>query len=191
MNLKKNTLKTEIVMKRDPKIRNKYKQFAISSYESKDYINCINYFREAQQQELNGNNKQSNRFYELCLSLRYLYPLKLAINLFPLQNENNTNNQNNKNNKNSKNTKNNRNNTQYQHEKQQQQKLLEIPFDIWNVVFYYTPAREIEILSLLFPIEITLTSSPYFSPNKAIAPSLIALSGDISLVVTLLFCLMK
>ena len=123
----KYTLKTEIVMKRDAKIRKKYQQFAISSYESKDYINCINYFREAQQQELAGNYKESNRFYELCLSLRYLYPVKLAMDL--INNENNNNNHNNRN----------------------RQKLMEIPFDIWKVIFNYTPAREIEIVSLLFP----------------------------------------
>ena len=47
------------------------------------------------------------------------------------------------------------------------------------------------VLALSWPIDITLTSSPYFSPNNAIAPFLIALSGDINLVVTLLSCLTK
>ena len=123
----KNTLKTEIVMKRDAKIDEKYQQFAISSYESKDidYINFTNYFREAQQ--LASNHKEPSQFYELCLSLRYLYPVKLAMDL--INNENNNNNHNNRNTK----------------------KLIELPIDIWKIIFNYTTAREVEMVSLLFP----------------------------------------
>ena len=76
-------LKTEIVMKRYAKIRKKYQQFAISSYESKDYINY----------------KASNGFYKLCLSPRYLYHVQWAIDIDLINNENNSNNHNNRNRK--------------------------------------------------------------------------------------------
>ena len=121
----KYTMKTEIAMSRDPVIRNKYNQFAISNIESKDYINCIDYFRQAQGAELKNENQESNIFYELCLSLRYLYPVKLILDSQSKQKDKN--------------------------KRYNMNRIHSIPSDLWHVIFDYVTSREVEIISLLFP----------------------------------------
>eukprot|EP01084_Bolivina_argentea_P197029 337707_1 len=69
-------LKTEIVVTRQPNISNR-SGFAISCEESLDYKRCLNYFIEAQRQELNGNKTKANELYERSLSIRYSYPKTL------------------------------------------------------------------------------------------------------------------
>ena len=53
--------------------------FAVSDEEREDYLACLNYFREAQQQELNRHPKTTRLdrigdLYERSLSIRYCYP---------------------------------------------------------------------------------------------------------------------
>eukprot|EP01084_Bolivina_argentea_P019046 35440_1 len=74
--LYKYILRTDIIVKRI----SKRKGFAVSSDESKYYLKCLNYFRNAQQFELNGNKKQANIFYEKSLNLRYSFPFALTQN---------------------------------------------------------------------------------------------------------------
>ncbi len=63
-------LKTDVVVKRCAKEFG----FAVAECEKKDYMVCLNYFREAQQQELNRNFDIASDLYEKALSIRYCYP---------------------------------------------------------------------------------------------------------------------
>lgn len=62
-------LKTDILVSRvNPQ------GFHVNAQESAQYLMCVNYFREAQQQELKMNNKKANELYEQALSLRFAHP---------------------------------------------------------------------------------------------------------------------
>ena len=63
-------VKTDIVAKRHSK---KF-GFAVENEEKDDYLTCLNYFREAQQQELKYNFLEASNLYERALSIRYCYP---------------------------------------------------------------------------------------------------------------------
>ncbi len=63
-------LKTDVVVKRCAKEFG----FAVAECEKKDYMVCLNYFREAQQKELNRNFDVASDLYEKALSIRYCYP---------------------------------------------------------------------------------------------------------------------
>ena len=63
-------LKTDVVVKRSSKEFG----FAVEEWEKKDYMNCLDYFRKAQQQELHENFDVASDLYEKALSIRYCYP---------------------------------------------------------------------------------------------------------------------
>jgi hypothetical protein len=63
-------LKTDVVVKRSSKEFG----FAVEEREKKDYMTCLNYFRQAQQQELHRNFDIASDLYEKALSVRYCYP---------------------------------------------------------------------------------------------------------------------
>ena len=63
-------LKTDVVVKRCAKEFG----FAVAECEKKDYMVCLNYFREAQQQELKHHFDVASDLYEKALSIRYCYP---------------------------------------------------------------------------------------------------------------------
>eukprot|EP00794_Sanderia_malayensis_P009268 gene9268-10246_t len=65
-------LKTDIVVKRQGESLG----FVVPEWERADYMQCLNYFREAQQQELQGNSLKTGELYERALSIRYCYPVK-------------------------------------------------------------------------------------------------------------------
>eukprot|EP01084_Bolivina_argentea_P184781 318708_1 len=67
-------LKTDVVVKRNTEYKH---GFAILSAESIDYQKCLNYFVEAQKNELEGNKDKANELYERSMFIRYLYPNKL------------------------------------------------------------------------------------------------------------------
>eukprot|EP00794_Sanderia_malayensis_P010151 gene10151-11188_t len=64
-------LKTDIMVKRVGESLG----FVVPESEQADYIQCLNYFREAQQQELQGNSLRAGELYERALSIRYCYPM--------------------------------------------------------------------------------------------------------------------
>ena len=66
-------LKTDIMLKRIDKPLG----FSVSREEKEDYFECLNYFRQAQQKELEGKISDASVLYELALSLRYCYPAAL------------------------------------------------------------------------------------------------------------------
>ena len=66
-------LKTDVIVRR----RDKPFGFSVSLEEKKDYFECLNYFRQAQQKELEGKINDASYLYELALSLRYCYPAAL------------------------------------------------------------------------------------------------------------------
>jgi hypothetical protein len=63
-------LKTDVVVKRSLKEFG----FSVEECEKKDYMTCLNYFRQAQQQELFRNYDIASDLYEKALSIRYCYP---------------------------------------------------------------------------------------------------------------------
>ena len=70
-----------IVLRSDVLVKRKDKPlgFAVCAEEQEDYLACLNFFREAQQGELNSNPKSSDlsaigNLYERSLSIRYCYP---------------------------------------------------------------------------------------------------------------------
>ena len=67
-------LKTDVVVKR----HSKQFGFAVEDKEKDDYLACLNYFREAQQQELQRNFQNASDLYERALSIRYCYPRNLV-----------------------------------------------------------------------------------------------------------------
>ena len=77
-------LKTDIVVKRFDKSYG----FAVSEAEKADYLQCLNHFREAQSQELDGNVKIAGELYERALSIRYCYPMAIDLVEFESQNTN-------------------------------------------------------------------------------------------------------
>ena len=77
-------LKTDIVVKRFDKSYG----FAVSEAEKADYLQCLNHFREAQSQELEGNVKIAGELYERALSIRYCYPMAIDLEEFESQNTN-------------------------------------------------------------------------------------------------------
>lgn len=97
--------------------------------ESNDYLKSLNYFREAQQLELqiSSNNKatetynkrKANEFYERSLNIRYSYPAKLL----------NSN----------------------KNEIKQRSKLCMDVNVIWMIIFDFCDLREIELMSYLYP----------------------------------------
>eukprot|EP01084_Bolivina_argentea_P019047 35442_1 len=111
-------LKTDIVVSRKPITIG----FAISSLESMDYKRCLNYFIQAQRNELEGNKIQSNLLYEKSLSIRYAYPNKL-ISM--------------------------KNDIEYKTNKDIRL-WIEIS-DIWFIIFAFAHAREIGFCVSLFP----------------------------------------
>ena len=62
-------LRTDVLLKR----KDKPLGFAICPEETEDYLACLNFFREAQQMELN-TGKSFGELYERSLSIRYCYP---------------------------------------------------------------------------------------------------------------------
>ena len=66
-------LKTDVMLKR----KNRPFGFSVSLEEKRDYFECLNYFRQAQQKELEGKINDASYLYELALSLRYCYPAAL------------------------------------------------------------------------------------------------------------------
>ena len=70
----KYVLKTDVVVKR----HSKQFGFAVTDEEKDDYLTCLNYFREAQQEELLGNFEEASDLYERALSIRYCYPNSLV-----------------------------------------------------------------------------------------------------------------
>ena len=67
-------LRTDILLQR----KEKPVGFSVSIKEKDDYFKCLNYFREAQQQELNGKPNEAGQLYERALSVRYCYPAILG-----------------------------------------------------------------------------------------------------------------
>ena len=69
----------KFVLKTDIMVRRKDKPFgfSVSLEEKRDYFECLNYFRQAQQKELEGKVNDASYLYELALSLRYCYPAAL------------------------------------------------------------------------------------------------------------------
>ena len=67
-------LRTDIMLQR----KEKPVGFSVSIKEKDDYFKCLNYFREAQQQELNGKPNEAGQLYERALSVRYCYPAILG-----------------------------------------------------------------------------------------------------------------
>jgi hypothetical protein len=70
-------LRTDVLVERKEKILG----FAVCPEEEEDYFACLNFFREAQQQELklrkyhdSVETKNSGELYERSLSIRYCYP---------------------------------------------------------------------------------------------------------------------
>ena len=63
-------LKTDVVVKRSLKEFG----FAIEEWEKKDYLTCLDYFRSAQQKELDKNFDVASDLFEKALSIRYSYP---------------------------------------------------------------------------------------------------------------------
>ena len=63
-------LKTDVVVKRSLKEFG----FAVAEWEKEDYMKCLDYFRQAQQQELYQNFDVASDLYEKALSIRYCYP---------------------------------------------------------------------------------------------------------------------
>jgi hypothetical protein len=63
-------LKTDVVVKRSSKEFG----FAVEEREKKDYMTCLNHFRQAQQQELQRHFDVASDLYEKALSIRYCYP---------------------------------------------------------------------------------------------------------------------
>ena len=71
-------LRTDVLVRRTEKPLG----FAVCSDEEEDYLACLNYFREAQQMELNSSKETLgliDQFYERSLSIRYCYPRLLQI----------------------------------------------------------------------------------------------------------------
>ena len=66
-------LKTDVMLKRTEKPFG----FAVSKEEKDDYFKCLNYFREAQQEELDSKADEAAELYERALSIRYSYPFAL------------------------------------------------------------------------------------------------------------------
>ena len=66
-------LKTDVMLKRTEKPFG----FAVSKEEQDDYFKCLNYFREAQQEELDSKADEAAELYERALSIRYSYPSAL------------------------------------------------------------------------------------------------------------------
>eukprot|EP01084_Bolivina_argentea_P051971 95514_1 len=110
-------LKTDIITKR----YNNLNGFAISLEESNDYERCLNYFTEAQRNELLGNKQKANELYERSLYIRYSYPTKLL----QLQDDEMDNKPN--------------------------IKLYINIDSIWLTIFEYSHIREMECISYLFP----------------------------------------
>ena len=63
-------LKTDVVVKRSLKEFG----FAVEEREKKDYLTCLDYFRSAQQEELEQNFDVASDLFEKALSIRYSYP---------------------------------------------------------------------------------------------------------------------
>ena len=63
-------LKTDVVVKRSLKEFG----FAVEEWEKKDYLTCLDYFRSAQQKELDENFDVASDLFEKALSIRYSYP---------------------------------------------------------------------------------------------------------------------
>ena len=66
-------LKTDIMLKR----KDKPFGFSVTLEENRDYFECLSYFRQAQQKELEGKINDASYLYELALSVRYCYPAAL------------------------------------------------------------------------------------------------------------------
>ena len=49
----------------------------MSLEEKRDYFECLSYFQQAQQKELEGKINDASYLYELALSIRYCYPAAL------------------------------------------------------------------------------------------------------------------
>ena len=74
---KKYILKTDIMLKRTTPLG-----FQVCDVEKEDYYQCLNFFREAQQLELDNcstKNNAINELYEKCLAIRYSYPAKALL----------------------------------------------------------------------------------------------------------------
>lgn len=115
----KYTLKTDVVLKRH------FKQFgfAVEEREKEDYLACLNYFREAQQQELQGNFDDASDLYERALSVRYCYPRCLAMaESDPVTSD----------------------------EKPSECRFL--PLEIWQNIFRYLPGHDAQSLVYAYPI---------------------------------------
>ena len=63
-------LKTDVVVKRSLKEFG----FAVEKQEKKDYLICLDYFRSAQQEELEQNFDVASDLFEKAVSIRYSYP---------------------------------------------------------------------------------------------------------------------
>ncbi|KAJ3101245.1 hypothetical protein HDU97_001542 [Phlyctochytrium planicorne] len=74
INPKRVVLRTDIMVKRVVGARG----FVISEPETPDYQMALQFFREAQQMELEKNASRAGELYERCLSIRYCYPLCLS-----------------------------------------------------------------------------------------------------------------
>ena len=66
-------LKTDIMLRR----KDKPLGFAVGIKEKDHYFECLNYFREAQQKELDDETIEAGQLYERAVSLRYCYPAAL------------------------------------------------------------------------------------------------------------------
>ncbi|CAF2796191.1 unnamed protein product [Rotaria sp. Silwood2] len=127
-------VKERIVLRTDVLVKRKEKPlgFAITSEEKDDYEACLNFFREAQQNELNIHNNKSNKsvkttdigeLYERSLSIRYCYPRLLELK--PKESIINSN---------------------------EQKKLIkQLPPEIWLSIFKYLDKQDIQHLIFAFP----------------------------------------
>ena len=77
----------KFILKTDVMLRRKEKPlgFAVGIKEKDHYFQCLSYFREAQQKELDNEIIEAGQIYEHALSLRYCYPgaLKKSEHLTP------------------------------------------------------------------------------------------------------------
>ena len=117
----KYVLKTDVVVKR----HSKQFGFAVEDEEKDDYLACLNYFREAQQQELKRNFQDASDLYERALSVRYCYPESLeSTSDGRVTSEDND---------------------------QKKNAYMMLPHEVWPQIFKYLPGYDAQNLVYAFP----------------------------------------